>query len=83
MKNERICALVKNVIGSKIISYSLCNTIYDNEEDFLYYGRETYETVNKFDAEEFEELLKNNDYDYLKTVNDLHYEKVDKLLKGF
>ena len=75
--------LIKHEIYGKTVSYLLYETVYKNEYDFFYNGREVTDFVNKFKVEEFEEVLKNNNYDYLKTVNDLHYEKVDKLLKGF
>ena len=78
-----ILALLKNECYGKLISYQLWETVYDNEEDFLYYGCEVVQQVNSFKPEEFEEVLKNNNYDYLKTVNYLHYETVDRILLGF
>ena len=75
--------LVKDIIYGKLINYELYETVYKNEEEFLYNGREVTNFVNKFNAEQFEEVLKENNYDYLKTVNDLHFERIDNLIIGF
>lgn len=76
-------ALLKNMSYGKVLSYKLYETVYETEEEFNYNNREVSELVNTFGVTEFENLLKKNDYDYLKTVNDLHYEKIDELFLGF
>ena len=76
-------ALLKNLCYGDAVSYKLYETVYETEEEFNYNGREVTELVNTFGVTEFENLLRKNDYDYLKTVNDLHYEKIDELFLGF
>ena len=76
--------LIKNENYGNVLSYSLVEIVYETQELWDEYGHEYAEKVATFNKDEFENELKKNDYDYLKTCQELaNYLNIKNIFKGF
>lgn len=76
--------LIRNENYGKVLSYSLVETVYDTQELWDECGHEYTEKVATFKKDEFENELKKNDYNYLKTCQELaSYLNIKNIFRGF
>lgn len=76
--------LIRNENYGKVLSYSLVETVYETQELWDEFGHEYTEKVVTFKKDEFENELKKNDYDYLKTCQELaSYLNIKNIFRGF